>query len=61
MLWDWALPGGAAGGTQRRGAAEGRGLEALAGWARSVVLPPGAGVLRVCRSPSGSCSLLTER
>lgn len=50
LCWTWvwltdSQPGIAAGGTEQHAAAEGRGLEALAGGAWSVVLPPRAGVL----------------
>lgn len=54
--WVWltdSQPGIAAGGTEQRVAAEGRGLEALAGWARSAVLPSGTGVLVSLPKPLG--------
>lgn len=54
--WVWltdSQPGIAAGGTEQHVAAEGRGLEALAGWAWSVMLPSGTGVLASLLMPLG--------
>lgn len=54
--WVWLMdlqPGIAAGGTEQRVAAEGHGLEALTGWAWSVMLPSGTGVLVSLLKPLG--------
>lgn len=54
--WVWLMdlqPGIAAGGTEQCMAAEGHGSEALSGWAWSVVLPSGTGVLVSLLKPLG--------